>query len=663
MMPRYSTPMLFLLATSASATNPAGCECTGVNTGINTATYGADYGTRCAAWEDGSSNMAPSAVSCNDPSFTNTGKWCCRPWCYVNPATCNGAVTPYYASFFQSQAQSFGTLYYSYVACDSTTPTTNPNDVTYQYQSNQCPWTGPVLYTPSVRVAIQIHDFGMGGGFGCDTCASRSSVRTGCVANTLTNGKPTLASGADLGGECNGFESEAAFGRWWHGLPSATATLEFCFDVTTGYHTFDSTRFLPLRRDDGLFTTEMTVFFRYNGGEVFSFRGDDDVFVFIDNRLVVDIGGCHGAKPGSVSLDNITGLTIGQNYELKLFQAERCFGESNFKAEMTLRQDQGVCPNQCNMAREHGTCNLASGTCVCTPDWTGVDCGTPVANVLNEICDLGVLGSCTPSSYSWVSETSCSIGSPKCSVTGGDGETCMWPPPSPQPCFPSTATVTNADDGTTITIDTLKEGDEIVAATADGSLTTDTVSIFSLADNKAEATFIKLNTDGGRTLTLTPTHHLPVGASCCSNLKMAKEVAIGETLWVHESGAIVSQTVASKGLAIERGLHNPLLTNGNFPIVDGVATSFNTQRIVTFDSYAVPVVEGLCAATGTCDTVRKAIASIECAYKTLFGDGVCKSFKYVDGYAIVAASGYDEKKPSEASLQPMVAAASCAAKD
>ena len=140
-----------------------------------------------------------------------------------------------------------------------------------------------------------------------------------------------------------------------------------------------------------------------------------------------------------------------------------------------------MCPNQCNVAREQGSCNLAQGVCVCTSDWTGVDCGTPVANVVNEICDLGVLGSCTPAAYSWVTQANCAIGAAKCPAQLPAGQSCTGDDPSKseaEPCFPSSATVTKAD-GTTITIDTLKEGDEIVAATSDGSLTTDTVAIQS----------------------------------------------------------------------------------------------------------------------------------------------------------------------------------------
>ncbi len=113
---------------------------------------------------------------------------------------------------------------------------------------------------------------------------------------------------------------------------------------------FDSTRFFPLdgvtteemfRNDqDGNprnfgFTTEMHTAFEYKGGETFTFRGDDDVFVFIDGKLVVDLGGVHGPEEGSVSLDTL-GLTVGNVYDFDLFQAERNPVGSNFRIETTL---------------------------------------------------------------------------------------------------------------------------------------------------------------------------------------------------------------------------------------------------------------------------------------------------------------------------------------
>ena len=46
----------------------------------------------------------------------------------------------------------------------------------------------------------------------------------------------------------------------------------------------------------------------------------------------------------------------------------------------------------------------------------------------------------------------------------------------------------------------------------------------------------------------------------------------------------------------------------------------------------MPVVETLCAATGTCDSVRTAVASVECTAKHLVhANPVCKEFKYIDG--------------------------------
>lgn len=83
------------------------------------------------------------------------------------------------------------------------------------------------------------------------------------------------------------------------------------------------------------FTTELHTVFIYRGGESFSFSGDDDVFVFIDAKLVIDLGGVHSRAVGSVQLDAL-GLTKGQQYPLDLFSAERHTLESNLSFTTTL---------------------------------------------------------------------------------------------------------------------------------------------------------------------------------------------------------------------------------------------------------------------------------------------------------------------------------------
>ncbi|BAM02470.1 fibro-slime domain-containing protein [Phycisphaera mikurensis] len=72
----------------------------------------------------------------------------------------------------------------------------------------------------------------------------------------------------------------------------------------------------------------------------FAFSGDDDVWVFINDRLAVDLGGVHGQQSAKVNLDRNAeklGLEPGETYPLRLFFAERHTTQSNFRIETTLK--------------------------------------------------------------------------------------------------------------------------------------------------------------------------------------------------------------------------------------------------------------------------------------------------------------------------------------
>jgi fibro-slime domain-containing protein len=158
----------------------------------------------------------------------------------------------------------------------------------------------------------------------------------------------------------SGFTTKANFDKWYRDVPGVN--LSVTVDLTLvrqadGTYVFDDKDdpvykdrggFFPI--DDQLFgnslandkhnfhfTTEVhaTFVFDASANQVFRFVGDDDVWVFINGQLVIDLAGTHNAIEQFLDLLRL-GLADGETYKLDLFHAERQTKSSNFAFQTNL---------------------------------------------------------------------------------------------------------------------------------------------------------------------------------------------------------------------------------------------------------------------------------------------------------------------------------------
>lgn len=151
------------------------------------------------------------------------------------------------------------------------------------------------------------------------------------------------------------------FQQWYLDTPDVNQSFDkqlLMTDQGDGVYVYETANFFPLSVDEGfgpvvggqegdgtipnenyLFTTEIHLQFEYVLGQNFTFRGDDDLWVFVNGKLALDLGSMHTPAESSIDFDKQAadlGITPGNSYSMDVFHAERRWDGSNFRIETNI---------------------------------------------------------------------------------------------------------------------------------------------------------------------------------------------------------------------------------------------------------------------------------------------------------------------------------------
>lgn len=170
---------------------------------------------------------------------------------------------------------------------------------------------------------------------GADFEGPISGLATGMVSSTLVGGLPQFVGAPGLGG----VPSAAAFDLWWQDTHGTTALSLPLTEGTAGVFSYANSSFFPVAGYGYHFTVKLAGLTSFTAADTFSFTGDDDLWIYVGGKLVMDLGGVHGALTRTINGTDLMALGLLENtvYGLDIFFAERHTTQSNFNITTTFR--------------------------------------------------------------------------------------------------------------------------------------------------------------------------------------------------------------------------------------------------------------------------------------------------------------------------------------
>ncbi len=271
-------------------------------------------------------------MSCYDMIFTRAkdGKWEFDSDYYTSP----GVKTPVQGGFYPVEATTDAII----LAADSS-QTPAPKARTKHFAE------GPVFYGPLVRendptelvpkIDVYCNGPGWTKGFDCEGLFADGDETTARINSDM---KLATAQGdaCVFGWDC---DDKSNAPKDWPFYADGSETT----GTQTGRWQSDEKSVNGGRNQHFCFESHAN--FRFKKGLKFNFRGSDDFWVFINNKLAVDLGGTHLAAPGYVDLDKfMPDAEVGKTYDIDFYYCNRRTTMSNvrIKTNMLIEQTTGI---------------------------------------------------------------------------------------------------------------------------------------------------------------------------------------------------------------------------------------------------------------------------------------------------------------------------------